>query len=141
MITLVDSKIAREGFEFINYGSSEECADCRLLKTCAETLEKGRRYRIVALRDIEHECKLHGKVTVVEVEESEIDSAINEKLAFPGAKFEYKSINCKEIFCQNYEYCSSEGLRDGDFCRILEVFERLECKKDKKLVHAKLKRI
>jgi hypothetical protein len=140
MITLVNSKQAKVGYEFINYGAADECKGCGLTKACLDNLEEGRKYRVVRLRDIEHDCKVHERVRVVEVEEGEVLGAMDKKLAFSGAKIIFEPIICKSLFCPNSKYCSAEGLMKGDECKIVEVSGPIECEKEKNLVSVKLKR-
>jgi|Deesub1362A_J573_1020465.scaffolds.fasta_scaffold00098_24 hypothetical protein len=141
MITLIDSKSAKKGYEFIYLGVADECSKCRLLKACTENLEKGRKYRVEEVKEIEHKCPLYGKVKVAQVVEGDVLCAINEKQAFTGAKLDFHPTDCEEIFCENYTYCAPEGLKDGDKCRITDVRDTLECKKGNKITLVSLKRL
>lgn len=141
MITLLDSKHAKVGYEFMHYGGSEECLECELSKVCIENLEKGRKYRVAAVRNKEHECRLYEKVNVVEVEEPEILAALDRKKAFAGAKIKFTPLECREIFCKNSKYCNPEGLLSNDACELREILSAVECEKGKELVLVKLKRI
>ena len=49
IITLIGTKLAKVGNEFIFKGGAKECEPCRLNKTCLG-LNSGSRYRITALR-------------------------------------------------------------------------------------------
>ena len=140
IITLVPSQDAKEGYEFVHYGHAEECGDCRLFKVCIENLEAGRKYRIVSLRNYEHECKISGKVRVVEVEEADIRIAIDSRLAMPGAKIVVSKNSCEEIFCEYYTFCTPEGLENGDSCKIIDLLGKINCPKKKSLVLAKVRR-
>ena len=137
-VTLVNSKYAEVGYEFVHYGMVEECKKCSLIKTC-NNLEKGRKYKVIALREYEHPCKVYGKAKVVEVEEPEILSAIDRKRAFIAAIVRFKPI-CSEMFCQNSKYCNPEGLFEGDKCKIESIYDALECDKGLKLQLVGLKR-
>ena len=141
IITLVDEKKAKKGYEFIHFSIPEECKECNLFSVCMGNLELGRRYRIVGTRDYEHPCKIFGKVKVVEVEEPEIQATVESRVAFVGSKITFKSIECKDIDCKNFPYCSAEGLKSGDRCEIVEVIKKVECKIGKDLTLVKLKRI
>ena len=61
-LTIVDSKLAKVGYEFVNYGEAEECRTCKLAKACLN-LEAGRKYRVTNTRDKEHECRIAGRAT------------------------------------------------------------------------------
>ena len=84
MITLVNSRLARIGYSFIQGEQTEECKECKLKSTCIGNLEKGRRYRITEIKNIDHDCIVVGKVKVVEVEEEELLLYVSKKVAIPG---------------------------------------------------------
>lgn len=141
MITLLPPKNAKIGYEFVHYGGAEECIECELSKVCIGNLEKSRKYRVVAVREKEHECRLYAKVSVVEVEESEVLAAVDRKKAFAGAKIKFTPIECKEMFCKNSNYCNPEGLLSNDACELREILSTIECEKGKELVLVRLKRV
>ncbi len=141
MITLLDSKHAKVGYEFVHYGKAEECEGCELVKVCIENLERGRKYRVAALREKEHACKIYEKVIVVDVEESEVLAALDRKKAFAGAKVKFTSLECREFFCKNSKYCDPDGLLSNDACELREILSTIECEKGKELVLVKLRRI
>lgn len=53
MITLIGKDLAKEGNEFVFYGPVEECESCRFKSSCINSLEKGRKYVIIEVRDVE----------------------------------------------------------------------------------------
>jgi Uncharacterized protein conserved in archaea len=58
-ITLIGTKLATIGMEFIFNGPTPECESCKLRNTCMN-LEPGRRYRILGIKgELVHECPLH----------------------------------------------------------------------------------
>ncbi len=126
-ITMVDAARATLGYAFVNFGTPEECDACSLVGICIGNLEQGRRYRVKALREKEHNCGVFGKVRVVEVEEEAVAVAVSKRRAYLGAKIEYEPLDCGKILCGNYKYCIPEGLKKGDNCRIEEVIKDLEC--------------
>jgi uncharacterized protein (UPF0179 family) len=140
-LTLVDSKVAKVGYEFVTYGDAEECRDCKLIKTCIENLESERRYRIVNTRDMEHDCKIMGRAIVVEVEECDVASAIDQKKVFTGSKVEFVPVSCDNILCKNMKYCKPDGLKSGDACKILDAAGKIDCESGKDLVLVKLRRL
>lgn len=141
VLTIVDSKIAKVGYEFINYGDAEECQGCKLINACINNLEKGRKYRIVKKRDIEHDCKITGRAFVVEVEECDINGVLDGGKVFIGSKIKFSHTNCDNIFCKNMKYCKPEGLKNGDECKILDSLGKTECEIGKDLTLLKLKRL
>jgi len=137
----VNSGDARQGYEFLHLGRAEECEGCRLVRTCMENLEPGRRYRITGIKDMEHPCALHGKVRVVEVEEAGVPAALEKRRVFIGSKIEFSRQDCDDIFCPGYRFCRPEGLLEGDVCRITDSQEALECKRGRSLVVVRLERV
>ncbi|MDI6888884.1 MAG: UPF0179 family protein [Methanocellales archaeon] len=139
-VTLIGTKLARIGKEFVFLGASNECKKCKLRKACMN-LDVGRRYLITGLRDVQHECPIHESgVSVVEVVEAPITATIDSKKALGGAKISFKPQKCDEKDCGSYDFCHPVGLRDGDKCTIVKVIgstpER-NCRRSLKLVELK----
>jgi len=126
-ITMVDAAKVAPGYAFVNFGTPEECTACPLVGVCIGNLEPGRRYRVKALREKEHSCRVFGKVRVVEVEEEVVKIAVIKRRAYLGAKIKYEPLDCDKILCGNYKYCVPEGLKKGDNCRVEEALEDMEC--------------
>jgi len=126
-ITLIGSRLAREGLEFIFKGEMPECSKCRLKNTCLN-LERGRRYRVEKIRNNEiHECFLHDSgVLAVDVSRAPIEATVESRKAVDGAKIMYESPKCGKKDCSEYETCHPEGLVRGDKCKIVEVMESLD---------------
>jgi uncharacterized protein (UPF0179 family) len=139
-LTLVDSKMAKVGYEFVNYGEAEECKECKLAKACLN-LESGRKYRVTNTRDKEHDCKIAGKATVVEVEECDVAAALDQKKVFIGSKITFEPISCDNILCKNMKHCKPDGLERGNACKILDAAGKIKCEKGNNLVLASLKRL
>lgn len=140
IITLLPPEQARVGYEFVHYGAAEECAGCELYKVCIENLEKGRKYRVVDLREFEHPCRINEKVRVVEIEEADVLASLEKKEAFVGARINFAPLACERVMCRNWTYCSPEGLQSGERCEIREA-DKLECPLGKNLTLAKLRRV
>lgn len=140
-VTLVDYKRAREGYEFTLLSTSGECESCNLRIVCLGNLEEGRKYRVVEVRNKEHDCPIFDKVKVVEVEECTIKGGMEENKVYTGSIVTFEPITCNEIFCENYEYCIPEGLRAGDECRIEEELGKINCPLGYKLRLVSLKRM
>lgn len=142
-ITLIGTRIADIGMEFIFMGPTSECEQCRLRNTCVETLDEGRRYRVVGVRNSsKRDCNLHDNgVCVVEVVESPIIAAIEARRAFDGSKIVYESPSCEED-CNLYDLCNPAGLKENDKYKITKVMGEApdRCKKDKSLKLVELSR-
>jgi len=135
-VTLIGTKLAKVGEEFIFFGASDKCGECKLKNTCTN-LEVDRRYRIEKVREgMRHDCQIHEDgVSVVEIREVPITAAIEAVSAFKNAKIIFNPIDCEESSCELFESCQPAGLRAGDRCTILEVIGniRVECKKGRGL--------
>jgi hypothetical protein len=121
-ITLIGTKLATIGMEFIFNGPTPECEACKIRNTCMN-LEPGRRYRVLGMRgDLLHECPIHEEgVRAVEVTESPIIAALDARRAFAGSKIIFEPFHCDEHSCRMYEICHPIGLKEGDRCTIVEV--------------------
>lgn len=126
-ITLIGSRLAKEGEDFIFMGESRECKKCKLRRTCMN-LEPGRKYRVVKRRgETVHECFVHDAgVITVEVENSPIVAAIDSKKAVEGSKISYSVPKCTDFDDSVYDILYPEGLREGDKCTVLAVLGPVE---------------
>jgi len=143
IVTLIGTKLAKEGEEFVFLGLSKKCEECRLKNACTN-LELDRRYTIEKVRnEIKHECFIHEDgVSVIEVRESSIPVAIDATYAFKNAKVAFEPPNCKASDCGLFDACHPAGLKEGDRCTILEVFgdPPAECKEDRVLKMVTMRR-
>lgn len=142
IITLIGVRQAKKGLKFVHQMLSEKCVGCQLYRVCIENLEQGRVYEIVSLRDRKFPCVLHDEeVRVVEVVESDIISAVPQKLALEGAIITFYAQNCENQNCGFKTLCKPIGLFDGDKCQIVKVEDRIECPLGYELVKVLLRRI
>lgn len=128
-ITLIGSRLAKTGNEFVYYGILKECESCKFKKICHEGMVVGRRYRILSVRSADHPCEIHeGGVKVVEIEVSqEIPMLIESRKALEGLTLS-SGIKCNNIICENYPLCNPEGIT-GKF-KIVKVFrDKISCPK------------
>ncbi|KXS45047.1 MAG: hypothetical protein AWU59_121 [Methanolobus sp. T82-4] len=127
IITLVGSRLAKEGEEFVFLGESRECQKCKLKRTCL-SLDTGRKYRVVKLRsDTVHECFIHENgVLAVEVVSSPIVAAIDSKKAIAGAKISYEPPKCTDFDDSLYDLIYPEGIKKGDKCVVSNVIENID---------------
>lgn len=117
MITLIGKDLTKEGNEFVFYGPVEECESCRFKSSCINSLEKGRKYVIIEVRDVEQKCSLHNdeKVNVVVVEDAESTICTDSKV-FEGSTVTFENVSCDDKDCDFREFCFSEGIHSGDKC-------------------------
>jgi Uncharacterized protein conserved in archaea len=121
-ITLIGSRLAKEGEDFIFMGESRECKRCKLRRTCMN-LEPGRKYRVAKVRsDTVHECFIHdGGVLTVDVVSSPIVAAIESRKAVEGSKISYEHPKCQAFDDGVYDLLYPEGLKEGDKCTVVKV--------------------
>ncbi len=122
IITLIGTKLAKVGNEFIFQGAAKECEACKLNKTCL-SLNPGSRYRITSLRTGgKLECFVHDSgVCAVEVVEEPIIIGVESRKAIKGSKIIYEPPVCNLSNCGNFRVCIPSGLKKGDKYTILNV--------------------
>lgn len=112
-ITLIGSRLAREGLEFIFKGEMPECKKCRLKNTCLN-LEPGRRYKVVRIKSQDiHECFLHdsGGVLAVDVSRAPITTSVESRKAVQGgAKIMYEPPNVARESVLSMRHATLKGL-------------------------------
>ncbi|MGP8321593.1 MAG: UPF0179 family protein [Methanosarcinaceae archaeon] len=128
-ITLIGSRLAKEGLTFTFIGETPECAKCNLKSTCMN-LEKGRIYEIISVRNnTVHNCAIHdGDVMAVDVINAPIITSMDSRKAVEGAKIRYESSNCDEIECDMYDLCHPKGVVKGDRYTIIQVIGNMDDK-------------
>ncbi|NJD75536.1 MAG: UPF0179 family protein [Candidatus Methanoperedens sp.] len=143
IITLIGTKLARVGNEFIFKGGSKECEPCKLSKTCL-SLNPGSKYRITAIRNGgKLDCFIHDSgVCAVEVLEKPIVMGIDSRKAIKGSKIIYEPPACSVSNCVNYGICIASGLRKGDKFTIINVVGDISesCEKGRSLKIVEVKR-
>lgn len=141
MVTLVSAGQAKVGFSFIHRGAGEKCGECKYFSVCVKNLEDNRVYKIVNVRDRFLRCELYDvDMRVVEVVESEVPAAVSPKQSIEGAIITFHSQRCSGQECENESLCSPEGLRDGDRCEVVKVYDNLKCPVGLQLRKALLRR-
>jgi len=143
IITLIGTKLAKVGNEFIFKGAAKECEPCKLTKTCLN-LNPGVKYRIVNLRPSSKlECFVHDSgVCAVEVIELPIKMTLESRKAIKGSKLAYEPLSCSFSGCENFVVCRPTGLRPGDKFMITEVEGDISepCRKNYSLKVVEVKR-
>ncbi len=133
-IGLVGKRLAKENLVFQFMGNVSECKDCPLKNICF-SLDQGKYYKIVKIRNKEHDCRIHdlGKVVTVELEELPVPVAVEKSKAIEGSVLTYSNHGCNEIFCKYYDTCNPIGLRTGLKFKIEGVLEDIDCPHGKDL--------
>ena len=129
VFTLIGKLLAKEGFEFIYYSSgSEECNDCDLRDACLN-LEENWGYRVVKVRDVEHDCALHeGGGKGVDVEPIPMEISV-EGRGVEGSTLK-RVLECDFEDCDNFRKCS---IGEGKKVKILKDLGKIDCPKGKTL--------
>ena len=134
MITVIGDRQAKVGGRFIYLGPLTECKECKLKGVCFN-LDAGALYRIVEVRDVKHDCKVHEDgVRVVKVEKERMEGVVPKKGAMEGSTVTWEVIKCDRLGCQHYRLCHPLGIDKGHKARISKIVGDLECAEGKKLV-------
>jgi hypothetical protein len=121
-VTLIGTRLATEGVEFVYRGESTACEGCPYRDQCLN-LAVGRKYRVVDVREGGNtlDCAVHDAgVRAVEVEPAPVRANVAASSAYTGSKASLEG-PCPHTDCPSHEYCEPQGLEfDGEY-RIAEV--------------------
>jgi uncharacterized protein (UPF0179 family) len=127
MLTVIGKRLAKENLTFTFIRPLSNCKECKVKNICFH-LEKGRRYRILDVRDVLHECPVHEEgVVVIEVEEVFRDAAISKKRAIEGSTITIELPKCGERGCVNYRLCFPTGIESGQKKKVVKVGDEVDC--------------
>jgi uncharacterized protein len=121
-VTLIGSRLADPGTEFVYHGEADGCAGCPYRSQCLN-LTVGTKYRVASVRENAQtlECAMHdGGVRAVEVEPISVTANITTKGAFAGSKATLPG-PCPYIECPSHEYCEPDGAEFDEEYRISEI--------------------
>jgi hypothetical protein len=122
MLTLIGTRLAREGEEFVYHGEAPACEGCPYRDQCLN-LAEGRRYRVTGVRENAStlDCGVHDTgVTAVEVEPAPIEANVAANAAYAGSRASLEG-PCPHTECPSHEFCEPAGADfDADY-RIDEV--------------------
>ncbi|WP_058366079.1 UPF0179 family protein [Haloparvum sedimenti] len=109
-ITLVGTRLADVGREFVYGGEAPGCEGCPYRSQCLN-LSEGTRYRITGVRDNAQtlECAVHDAgVRAVEVEPTSVPANVPSREAYAGSKTSLAG-PCPHTECPSHQYCVPEG--------------------------------
>jgi len=133
-ITLIGERQAKDGVVFVYKGFVPECRECKLKAVCFN-LDSGGVYRIKAVRDVHHECKMHEDgVRVVEVEKIPATICVAQKFALEGSTITYDEIKCKNVGCERYRLCHPVAVERGNKYKIVQVRGEVPCPEGNKII-------
>ncbi len=138
-VTLIGENLAKKGLKFRFGGCLSRCQNCELKNSCCG-LEKNKWYKVVNVRDKDHECNVHrGNVKVVEVEPVPIKTTAEERSVIEGSVIKLEDKECSYVECEYYRICHPSGIDFGGKYNIEEVGEKIDCELGKDLKIVKLK--
>lgn len=138
LVTAVAEGLAKEGFVFTCLGPAAECGGCRLKNAC-QNLARGRRYRLVGLRDATHPCAVsEGRIRVVEVEAADLETSVPSRLAIEGSTVKFETKDCGYTGCATFLLCNPQGVKEGEKYRVVSAGGTMECPAGLKLVRCTL---
>jgi uncharacterized protein (UPF0179 family) len=125
VITLIGKDLAKKDLIFLFNKAANECEACKFKNSCVESLEEGRMYKIIDVRDTTQPCLVHAEneVNVVEIENSGITTLIDAKKSFEGSTLTYNHPEC-DIDCIHHDLCFPDGLKSDDKCTVTEIIEK-----------------
>jgi len=139
VITLVGTPMAKVGFEFIYAGPIQECKDCRV-KTVCFNLQIGKKYKITAVRDKSHECKLNEDTTkIVEVEEVSTVVAIPKRLAIEGSTISMDERVCDFPCCEHFLKCHPFAIVSNSKLKVVKILGKIDCDEGNHLILAEVR--
>lgn len=109
-ITLLGTRLAEPGQEFVFRGESPACEGCPYRKQCLN-LTEGVRYAVTDVRDGGQtlECAVHDEgVIAVDVEPASVTANVPSKGAYAGSKGKLAG-PCPYVECPSHEYCVPDG--------------------------------
>ena len=121
-ITLIGTRLAEEGAEFVYEGESSGCAGCPYRSQCLN-LEVGTRYRVTDVRENAQvlECAVHDDgVRAVEVEPAPIRANVPSRNAYAGSTASLAG-PCPHVGCPSHEFCEPDGVDFDEERRITEL--------------------
>lgn len=121
-ITLVGTRLAKPGTEFVFEGEASGCAGCPYRSQCLN-LAEGARYRVVEVREDARtlDCAVHDDgVRAVEVEPAPIEANVANRAAYEGGSASLEG-PCPHTDCPSHSYCVPDGADFDREYRIAEV--------------------
>ncbi|MFC7133704.1 MULTISPECIES: UPF0179 family protein [Salinibaculum] len=121
-VTLIGTRLAEAGVEFVYHGESSACEGCPYRDQCLN-LTEGHKYRVESVREGANtlDCAVHDTgVTAVEVEPAPIRVNVASNTAFAGSRASLEG-PCPHTNCPSHEFCEPAGADFDEEYRIGEV--------------------
>ncbi len=121
-VTLIGTRLASEGTEFVYQGEASGCEGCPYRSQCLN-LTEGVKYRVTDVRENAQTlaCAVHDDgVTAVEVEAVPVRANVASKGAYAGNRTSLEG-PCPHVDCPSHEFCEPDGADfDGEY-RVSDV--------------------
>ncbi|WP_458205246.1 UPF0179 family protein [Haladaptatus sp. NG-SE-30] len=121
-ITLIGTRLAEAGQEFVYRGEATACEGCPYRNQCLN-LSEGVKYRVIDVREGAQTlpCGVHDDgVTAVEVEPTSVRANVPAKNAYAGSKAKLEG-PCPHTDCPSHEFCEPAGAEFGEEYRIGKI--------------------
>jgi uncharacterized protein (UPF0179 family) len=121
-VTLIGTRLAEPGTEFVYRGESSACEGCPYRDQCLN-LTEGRKYEVTDIREGANtlDCAVHDSgVTAVEVEPAPIQANVAANGAFAGSRVSLEG-PCPHTNCPSHRYCEPAGADFDTEYRINDV--------------------
>jgi len=118
-VTLVGTRLAEVGSEFVYQGEASACEGCPYREQCLN-LSAGQKYRVTSVRENGRtlDCAVHDTgVTAVEVEPAPVLANVDAQSAYAGSKASLEG-PCPYTGCPSHEHCEPAG---ADFDREYQI--------------------
>ena len=126
-ITLLGKDQAQEGHRFIYNGPIQGCRECQIKNICFN-LEKGRRYRVVTVREKEHTCATYASgVKVVEVEQVPFKVGVPRSMMVEGSVITHHPVGCGIRGCGNWFLTHPAALEEGTRIKVIKILGDARC--------------
>ena len=116
-VTLIGTRLAEPGVEFVYQGESAACEGCPYRGQCLN-LTEGVKYRVTSVRENAQtlECAVHDDgVRAVEVEPAPVPANVASNRAYAGSKASLEG-PCPHTECPSHPYCVPLGAEfDRDY--------------------------
>lgn len=128
IITLVEKEVAELNYTFTHVGASKICDNCSLKKVCVDVLKENHSYSVVEVRQKEHTCLIENQpMLVCVVEEADYIISVENQKYLEDIILRRNSLNCKEILCENYDYCMSPLFDKTSKIKVKDILRKLNC--------------
>jgi uncharacterized protein (UPF0179 family) len=128
IITLVEKEVAELNYIFTHVGASKICDNCSLKKVCVDVLKENHSYSIVEVKQKEHICLIENQpMLVCVVEEADYIISVENQKYLENMVLKRNSLNCKEILCENYDYCMSPLFDKTSKMKVQGIIRKLNC--------------